>query len=282
MSHHHHSNKHENSDVTFSSMDEFEIVKELGKGGYSVVYLVKHKITQKKYALKCAMKVKNGKDRSKRIRQEIEVLDDLRHRGIIRLRGSFEDEENIYLVLQYISGRDLSKYFKQDLPPKETTADIIYQITRALRYCHHRGIVHRDMKLDNILIDSKMRIRITDFGLCGIKSKDGEYFFDQVGTPRYTAPEILEKNGYNESVDVWGIGIILFMLLTGKYPFDGSNRKSIFKRVINKQIDYTKYDLTTDEIHLLKRLLCKNPRYRIQLEDITKHQWFKNKIIHDQ
>jgi serine/threonine protein kinase len=259
----------------FHNIDDFEIINEIGKGGYSVVYLVQHKHSGNKYALKCAMKFNRGKDKSKRIYQEIEVLKELRHRGIIRLKGWFEDEENIYLVLQYISGRDLSKYFKKDLPSKEKTADIIHQIVRSISYCHRRGIVHRDIKLENILIDSKMKIRLTDFGLCAIKNSDGDYFYDEVGTARYTAPELIEGTGYNESVDVWGIGIVLFMLLTGKYPFDGSKRKSIFNRILNKDIDYDMYDLERDEIHLLKRLLCKNPRYRIQLEDITKHPWFK-------
>jgi len=273
---------HSKSDISlneqFLGVDEFEIISELGKGGYSIVYLVRHKMSGDKYALKCAMKFNKGKDRSKRIRQEISVLEDLRHHGIIRLRGWFEDEENIYLVLEYITGRDLSKYFRQDLPDKKTTANIIHQIVRSLKYCHRKGIVHRDIKLENILIDSKMRIKLTDFGLCAIKSGDGDYFYDEVGTARYISPELLEEKGYNESVDVWGIGIILFMLLTGKYPFDGSKRKSIFRRILHKDIDYEKYHLTKDEIHLLKRLLCKNPRYRIQLDDISKHQWIKKHL----
>ncbi len=270
-----HSKSKRNHERQFCSVDEFDILKELGKGGYSVVYLVRHKETGRKYALKCAMKYKKGKDRSKRTRQEIDVLSDLRHRGIIRLKGWFENDENIYLVLQYVSGRDLSKFFRKDLPSRENSSKIILQVVAALKYCHRRGIIHRDMKLENILINRKMRVKLTDFGLCGIQSRDDGYFYDEVGTARYTAPELLEKEGYNESVDVWGIGIILFMLLTGRYPFDGSKRKSIFRRIRNKHVDYSRYNLSKEEVHLLKRLLCKNPRYRIQLEDIPNHQWFK-------
>lgn len=259
----------------FYSVDDFETIRELGKGGYSVVYLVRHKETGKKYALKCAMKFKDNKDRSKRLRQEIEVLKDLRHRGTIRLRGWFEDEDNIYMVLQYISGGDLHKFFKKQLPSRDVVADIIHQIVRSLHYCHRKGIIHRDIKLDNILIDSKMRIRITDFGLCAIKDNDTEHFFEKVGTTRYTAPEMLNGKGYDESVDVWAIGIIFFLLLTGEYPFDDSERKYIFRRIKKEHINYTYYNLSKDEIHLLKRLLCKDPRYRIKLDDIVQHSWFE-------
>jgi len=251
---------------------------ELGKGGYSVVYLARHKRSGKKYALKCAMKFKKGKDRSDRTRQEIEVLSSINHRGIIKLSGWFENRDNIYLVLQYVSGRDLSKYYRQDLPSKAEAAKIILQVVEALKHCHQNGIIHRDMKLENILIDNRLRIKLTDFGLCAIKDSDDDYFYDELGTARYTSPELLEGDGYNEMVDVWGIGIILFMLLTGKYPFDGSKRKSIFRRIRKKNIDYSKYNLQYEEIHLLKRLLCKNPRYRIKLEDIPNHTWFKTHI----
>lgn len=276
MSRFHSKSSHRHNHGEFCSIDDFEILNELGKGGYSVVYLVKHKSTSKKYALKCAMKFRKGKDRSERTRQEVEVLSKLRHRRIIRLKGWFEDEDNIYLVLQYLSGRDLSKYFRRNLPSKETSIKIMHQIVDAVKYCHRKGIIHRDIKLDNILINKNLDIKLTDFGLCAIRENSREYFYDEVGTARYTAPELLNGDGYDESVDVWAIGIILFLLLTGKYPFDGSKRKSIFRRILKKRIDYDKYDLDENEIHLLKRLLCKNPRYRIQLDDITGAPWFSS------
>ena len=272
MSHHHNYNKNSRH---FSNLDEFEILSELGKGGYSVVNLVRHIETGKKYALKCAMKIRKGKDRSNRTRQEIKILTKLKHSRIISLKGWFEDNDNIYLVLEYLSGGDLAHYFKNDLPTKEEAVHVMYQIIDAVKYCHKKSIVHRDIKLENILIDENMNIKLTDFGLSVVK-RHNEKFKDEVGTARYTAPEILSGDGYNESVDVWGIGVILFLLLTGKYPFDGSNRKNIFTRISEKRIDYSHYDLDSDEIHLLKRLLCKNPRYRIKLDDITGTSWFVN------
>ncbi len=258
----------------FHSIDEFEILYEIGKGGYSIVHLVKHITTGKKYALKCAMKFKKGKDRSERTRQEIKVLSRIRHGKIVKFYGWFEDDKNIYLVLEYLSGKDLSKYFKKYLPSREETKNIMIQIVESVKYCHQHGIIHRDIKLENILINSHMKIKLTDFGLCIIKEYEDDYFYDEVGTARYTAPEILEGDGYNETIDIWGIGIIFFMLLTGDYPFDGSKRKSIFKRIMNKTIHYDLYNLSKSEIHLLKKILCKDPEYRIELKDITRHKWF--------
>lgn len=270
------SNQKKNISTRFTSVDEFSFCKELGRGGYSTVYLVRHLRTGRKYALKCAMKFKKGKDRSRKTLQEIEVLSQFNHSSIIRLSGWFEDEDTIYLVLQYIPGRDLSKFFKNTLPSKHTVKNIIFQIVESLQYCHEKGVIHRDMKLENILINKKLQIKLTDFGLCVLKEEVDDVFYDEVGTARYTSPELLSGNGYNESIDVWGVGIIMFMLLTGKYPFNGSKRRSIFRRIKNNFIDYSEYDFRSEEIHLLKRLLCKKPRYRIKLDDIKKHPWFKD------
>ena len=270
-----HARTHRKKSHRFHSVDEFNVIGELGRGGYSVVYLVKHIKTGKKYALKCAMKFKKGRDRSDRTLQEILVLSELKHPSVIRLVGWFENEENIYLVLSYVPGRDLSKFFRDKPPTRDLAASIILQIVEGIKYCHSRGVIHRDMKLENILIKDDMTIKLTDFGLCAIKTHRDEYFNDEVGTVRYTAPELLSGEGYDESVDVWGIGVILFTLLTGQYPFDGSRKSNIFKRIVKKHIDYSQYDLSDEEINLLKRLLCKNPRYRININDIERHAWFK-------
>lgn len=258
----------------FSNINEFDIIRDIGKGGYSIVKLVKHKNTGKKYALKCAMKIRKNKDRTRKTRKEVEILYKMRHRNIIHLCGWFEDSTYVYMALEYVQGRDLSKFFKNELPKKHITKSIIKQVVRALLYCHKKGILHRDIKLENILIDHENKIKLTDFGLCRIKKYTDEYFNGVVGTARYIAPEILHNKDYNESIDVWGLGIVLFILLTGEYPFDGKKKETIFIRIKNNDIKYGNYDLTSTEIKLLKRLLCKDPRYRIQLEDITKHEWF--------
>jgi len=257
----------------FSSIDEFDIIKELGKGGYSVVYLAEHIKNGRKYAIKCAMKYKKGRDRSDRAWEEISVMSKLHHPNVMRLKGWFEDKNNVYLVLQYVRGGDLSSYLSRNMPSREEIADIMIQLVEAVQYCHDNGIIHRDMKLENILMTRDSKIILTDFGLCAVRSHDEEYFDHEVGTTRYSAPELIQGYKYGESVDVWGIGIIFFLLLTGRYPFDGSKRKSIYRRIVNKRLNFDEYDLSEEEEDLLSKMLEKDPNYRIQLKDILYHPW---------
>lgn len=263
------------SSQRFKSINEFNILEELGKGGYSYVRLVENKKTGRKYALKCAARFKKGKDRSERTYMEIKVLEKLKHKNIIAFKGWFEDDETIYLVLEYIPGRDCSKFFKNKLPTKSQVRHIIRQIVEAVMYIHKKGIVHRDIKLENVLIDDKLNVKLTDFGLCGIKETEYDMMNQKVGTVRYTSPEIVKGHSYNESVDVWGIGVILFLLLTGEYPFTGSTKDRIFERIAEKRVHYSKYDLDKKEMSLLKALLEKNPDDRMEIEDILDDPFFR-------
>ena len=258
----------------FKSIDEFNLLEEVGKGGYSFVHLVEHKRTKKKYALKCAARFKKGKDRSERTYTEIKVLQKIKHENIINLKGWFEDKDTIYLVLDYIPGKDCAKYFKHKLPSKSQLKNIMTQIIEAMLYLHSKGIVHRDMKLENVLIDNELNIKITDFGLCGIKENQYDMFTQSLGTPRFTAPELIKGGGYNDSVDIWGIGIIFFMLIIGEYPFDGSTKESIFARIKDKRLHFSKYKLEKNESNLLRSLLQKDPEKRIEIEDILDHPFF--------
>jgi len=258
----------------FSNVEEFLIIEELGHGGYSNVYLVEHKKSGKRYALKCAFKYKKGKNKSRRTYMEIKVLQKLEHKNVISLKGWFEDDDTIYLVLELIKGKDLTKFFNIEPPSKEQIKFIFRQLIEALLYTHNKKVIHRDLKLENILIDDDLNIKLTDFGLCTIKKDDFSIFSTKLGTVRYSAPEMLMENDYNESIDIWAIGIILFKLITGKYPFDGSTKSKIFRRIQYKKINWSKYYLERKEENLLRKLLKKDPYQRIEIEDILNHSYF--------
>ena len=262
----------------FNSLNEFTILDEIEKGGYSKVYLVENKKTKRQYALKACFRLKKGKDRSERTRTEIKILKKLKHQNIIRLKGWFEDDDNIYLVLEYIRGKDCSKFFRHNLPTKSQVRSIIKQLVETIIFCHSKGIVHRDLKLENVLVDENYNIKLIDFGLAAIKTNQFDMLSGTMGTVRYTSPEMIEGKGYNDSIDVWGIGVILFALLTGSYPFDTSNKENtkqvIFQRICERKIHYSKYNLEKNEVKLLKMLLEKNPEERIEIEHILKQPFF--------
>jgi len=277
MSSHSHSRKRgrlPESMPGFKNIEEFLIIEELGHGGYSNVYLAEHKKTGKRYALKCAFKYKKGKNKSKRTYMEIKVLQKLKHKNIISLKGWFEDDETIYLVLEFIKGKDLTKFFDNNPPSKEQIKFIFRQLIEAVLYIHNKRVIHRDLKLENVLIDEDLNIKLTDFGLCTIKKDEFSLFSTKLGTVRYSSPEMLMEDDYNESVDLWAIGIILFKLLTGKYPFDGSTKSKIFKRIQYKKIHWSKYYLERKEESLLRKLLKKDPYQRIEIEEILHHPYF--------
>jgi serine/threonine protein kinase len=258
----------------FKSIDEFVILEEIGRGGYSKVYLVSNKKTGRKYALKAAFKFKKDKNRTDRSYTEIAVLRKLNHPNIIKLKGWFEDAETVYMVLEYIQNKDCAKVFKKTLPTKNQLKHILRQLVNVLEYIHNQGVVHRDIKLENILIDDKMNIKLIDFGLAAILEDKYDMIEGTVGTCRYSACELIKGESYGSSVDLWSFGVVCFLLITGSYPFDGSKKESIFARIVNKKINYSKYDLSSNEIHLLKGLLEKDPEKRTEIEDVLKEPFF--------
>ena len=202
------------------------------------------------------------------------MLRSLNHPNIIKLKGWFEDRDTIYMVLEYIPNKDCARVFKQKLPSKSQLKNIMKQLVNVLEYVHKEGIVHRDIKLENILIDDKMNIKLIDFGLCAIKQYEDEMLEGTVGTVRFSAPELVEGKMYNDGIDLWSLGVVFFMLLTGNYPFDGSKKESIFARIKSKKLHFSKYNLDSKEVHLLRGLLEKDPEKRIEIEDILKEEYF--------
>jgi serine/threonine protein kinase len=110
--------------------------------------------------------------------------------------------------------------------------------------------------------------------LCAVKESEFDLLHDTLGTLRYTAPELIKGEGYNESVDIWGLGVIFFMLLTGEFPFNGSSKESIFRRIQEKTLHFSKFGLSKNEISLLKSMLSKDPEDRIEIEDLLQHEYF--------
>jgi serine/threonine protein kinase len=260
------------------SLSDFKILKVLGRGGFSTVYQAKHHKNKLIYALKCIKKVSKDKrgiyrNKTSMIHHEINILLKLNHPNIIRLFDWFEDRDNIYLVLEYITGKDLDCFFNRELATEKHAIHIIVQISNAIKHCHDNNVIHRDIKTGNILVDENLNVKLTDFGLSTIKSHPMDIFFDNVGTAYYISPELLLKKGYNEKVDTWALGITIYYLLTGQYPFKDMKRKDIFRKIRKNSVNYDTYILKEDQINLLKNLLIKDPHKRFNIDDVLNHNW---------
>lgn len=265
-----------------SVADFYDVSKKvLGKGKFGIVKLATHKKSGKEVAIKMVSKTEMSPEDLELQRNEIEILKVCQHPSIIRLLDIFENETDIYLVMEYMKGGDLFDYLqRRDFTVSESLAcNFAHQIATAIFYLHSYGVAHRDLKPENIIVsdDSETpEIKITDFGLSkivGPKETSKEPF----GTLSYAAPEILQGLPYNKAVDVWSFGIILFLILSGCLPFDDDDDKLTAHNTVYKDPDlYGDHmkGVSKEAIDLIKLCLEKKPGDRIKIMKVLEHKWF--------
>jgi len=203
-----------------TSMDFYRVGKILGRGAFGKVNLAMHKLVRKLVALKSLNKaILNDKDQKSRLLKEVNLLLKLRHSHVVKIYETIETEKHIVIVMELCAGGDLLNYVRKRRKLKEPYAlKIFKQIVDGLCYIHGKNIAHRDIKLDNILLDGVGNVKIGDFGLSK-QIQPNTMMFEQYGTPVYKAPEILRNKGYGLSVDLWSAGVVLFAMLYGSVPF---------------------------------------------------------------
>ena len=262
-----------------SNIDDFKILKILGKGTYGKVFLSEHKITKAKYAIKLIDKMNNQNIEGKSyISREIEIMYKLHHPNCIKLYNHFEDENYCYFIIEYLQNGnlyDLIKNSPKKILPSDKVSNIIKQLTSAIYYLHNMNppIIHRDIKPENILLDNNNIIKLTDFGLSNYINLS-EIRNTYCGTPLYLAPEMIIGNGHDYKVDIWGIGVIIFELLTGRMPFLGNDQNSLMRNIINGVISWDN-NIDVDARDLISKILIVDPNLRISLEDIMKHNFIR-------
>ena len=265
--------------------DYYEMLDDLGEGIFGVVKLGLYKKTKERVAIKIIKKESTKQNEMELVRTEIDILKLCHHPNIVKLLDHFENAEYIFLVMEYISGGDLSEYMNRNKYnfPEERISQIIYQITQGLKYLHHFGIIHRDLKPENIMLtesSDKGIVKIMDFGLSKIAGyKEG--LIDGYGTLSYVAPEVLLRIPYNKEVDIWSMGIILYYMLCGKVPFSGSNEATIAKSICYKDLDFDEdlWEVRSRKVmDLIEKLLVKDPSERITIDEFLNHSWFKKNM----
>ena len=264
-----------------SQITDFEKEKEIGKGGFGLVWKVIHKKTQKVYCIKVIQK--SGIIEQKLVDQmnrEIEIMYILNHPHCLRLKNHFEDDTNFYLVMPLAAKgqlyRVLRKFRKFD---ERTAAQILRETISALQYLHQFNppIIHRDIKPENLLLNEGGRVLLADFGWSNFS--DGGVRKTFCGTPEYIAPEMLLKKGHDTRVDIWSVGVLMFELLAGYSPFVAKNNQDLYQNIRRLKIQWPK-DMQPLAKNLIGKILKLNPLDRPSLQEILDHQWFKTtKII---
>ncbi|KAG9236401.1 serine threonine protein kinase [Amylocarpus encephaloides] len=252
----------------------YHIIRTLGEGSFGKVKLATHRITNQQVALKIiARKKLISRDMAGRVEREIEYLQLLRHPHIIKLYTVIKTQTEIIMVLEYAGG-ELFDYIVHNGKMKEEEARRFFQqMICAVEYCHRHKIVHRDLKPENLLLDENLNVKIADFGLSNIMT-DGNFLKTSCGSPNYAAPEVINGKLYaGPEVDVWSCGVILYVLLVGRLPFDDEHIPSLFAKIAKGQYVVPNY-MSQGSAALIKKCLVVNPVYRATIEDIRLDPWF--------
>ncbi|CAK9801131.1 Serine/threonine-protein kinase MARK2 [Anthophora plagiata] len=252
---------------------KYKLLKTIGKGNFAKVKLAKHVPTGKEVAIKIIDKTQLNPGSLQKLFREVRIMKMLDHPNIVKLFQVIETEKTLYLVMEYASGGEVFDYLVLHGRMKEKEARAKFrQIVSAVQYCHQKKIIHRDLKAENLLLDSEMNIKIADFGFSN-EFTPGNKLDTFCGSPPYAAPELFQGKKYDgPEVDVWSLGVILYTLVSGSLPFDGSTLRELRERVLRGKYRIPFY-MSTDCENLLKKFLVLNPTKRASLETIMKDRW---------
>jgi len=251
--------------------------EDFAKGNFGEIILAKDPLTNKEVVIK---KIQKTIESVTAVHKEIEAGKRLKHSNIVKYIESFQTETHHFIVFEKIDGNDLFSVLEQRkfVPYKENEVRKIFrQVTKAIEHSHKNGIVNRDIKLENILIDKKGRVTVIDFGLCDtvkIEQKSERF----CGSVDYVAPEVLAKKSYSGfSADVFSLGVVLYTLLFAQFPFVVSERLSaIASGKKQPDVQFSDQSFVTDSAkELIRKMINPEPTERISLEEVHNHKWMK-------
>ena len=276
-------------DDPYFNLQNFEFLKAknknliiIGEGSYGKVFLAKHKKTDKKYAIKVINKekLKSKNQKLDSIYKEITIHGSLIHPNIIRLYSYSEDEKNFYFIMEFAENGTLYNIINFRRLNEEESFDYFIQVISSIYFLHKNNYVHRDLKPENLLLNIDNKIKLCDFGICTDTAFGLRETF--CGTFDYMAPELMNNQPYNQSIDIWSLGILLYEMLHGYPPFKGINKDKKFnfeqlKKNVNKEdfeIDVN-LNLSHECVDLIYQLLDNDSNQRIKIDEILFHPWIK-------
>ena len=266
----------ENGKYPDSRIEFYLYGRQIGHGAFGKVNLALHIASGRLVAIKTFSKkhLKNKHARQK-IKNEINILSRLRHPFINQILDSFETDKHIFIIMEYVCG-DLLGFIRKRGKLSESISKLIFkQIIEGLKYIHKKKIVHRDIKLDNILIDLSNTVKICDFGVSR-KLSNGDIMYEHCGTPAYIAPEIFGNKGYEGFLcDIWSAGVTLYYMLSGSQPFRANSIKDLEKIVVQGKFEEIE-EVSQEANDLISEMLQVDPKKRITIDNILKHPWLNN------
>ncbi|CAH1132528.1 unnamed protein product [Ceutorhynchus assimilis] len=269
---------------TSMAADHFRLISVLGRGHFGKVILAQYKKSGDYFAIKA---LKKGdiiaRDEVESLLSEkriFEVANCIRHPFLVNLFACFQTETHVCFVMEYAAGGDLMMHIHADVFSEPRAVFYAACVVLGLQYLHENKIIYRDLKLDNLLLDTDGYVKIADFGLC----KEGMGFGDRTGTfcgtPEFLAPEVLTETSYTRAVDWWGLGVLIFEMLVGESPFPGDDEEEVFDSIVNDEVRYPRF-LSLESIAIMRRLLRKSPDRRLgsserDAEDVKKQAFFRH------
>uniref|UniRef100_A0A8C0YFJ5 non-specific serine/threonine protein kinase n=1 Tax=Cyprinus carpio carpio TaxID=630221 RepID=A0A8C0YFJ5_CYPCA len=251
----------------------YEIIRTLGKGNFAVVKLARHKVTKTQVAIKIIDKTRLNSSNLEKIYREVQIMKLLNHPHIIKLYQVMETKDMLYIVTEYAKNGEMFDYLTSNGRMSENEArKKFWQILTAVDYCHQHHIVHRDLKTENLLLDANMNIKLADFGF-GNFYNSGEPLSTWCGSPPYAAPEVFEGKEYEgPQLDIWSLGVVLYVLVCGSLPFDGDSLPALRQRVTEGRFRIP-FFMSQDCENLIRKMLVVDPAKRINVAQIKQHRW---------
>lgn len=265
------------------TLDDFKFWAVLGRGHFGKVLLSEFRASGKLYAIKA---LKKGdiiaRDKVENLMSEKRVLAAVtkaEHPFLVKLFGCFQTPEHVCFVMEYSAGGDLMLHIHSNVFSQPRTIFYSGCVVLGLQFLHEHKIIYRDLKLDNLLLDTEGYVKIADFGLCKEGMGHGDRTSTFCGTPEFLAPEVLTETSYTRAVDWWALGVLLYEMLVGECPFPGDEDEEVFDSIINDKIRYPSY-LSVEATRIMRKLLRRNPEQRLgstehDAEDVKKQPFFK-------
>lgn len=259
----------------------YEFKEILGSGSFAIVKRCIRRDDKKQFAVKCIKKSKLGADDLAIVHDEVEIMRKINHLHCVRLYDVYNTNKKLYLLIELLTGGELFDRIVSKGSFSELEASYVMRdVVSAIGYLHSIGVVHRDLKPENLLYlneDQKSPVKLTDFGLAKYKGSESDAKMSTAcGTPGYVAPEILQEKRYGKEVDMWSVGVILYILLCGYPPFYAENNEDLYTIIKNGDYDFPDpywTEISSAAKDLIRKLLQVNPKKRLTAVQVLEHPW---------